>query len=204
MNATPKPPTLHDFRGFDPALETIEYPAPGAPELARQIVGLLAAAGWTAEADADRGLDHGAWVPLLHLLPEADIPVVQVSLPRNLTGEDALALGRALSPLAVRQVLVVGSGSLTHNLHEVFNGSDEVGYAQEFVRWIHAAVRSADRDRLVRALEIAPHARRAHPTPEHYWPLLVAAGAGRLDAAQIIEGGMRYRVLCMDAFVFGQ
>jgi 4,5-DOPA dioxygenase extradiol len=198
-----QPRTLHDFRGFAPELHEIEYPAPGDPDLADGIVRRLRAGGWQAATDERRGLDHGAWVPLRHLLPDARVPVVQVSLPDTLDGAGALALGAALAPLSGEGVLVVGSGSLTHNLFEVFNGAGDMAYAQAFAGWIRAAVRDGDRRRLASALAVAPHARRAHPTPEHYWPLLVAAGAGRLDETTVLEGGTTHRVLVMDAFVFG-
>ena len=130
--------------------------------------------------------------------------MVQVSLPVDLDGERAHSLGRALSPLADAGVLVIGSGSLTHNLYEVFKGAEDTDYAEAFVRWIRDAVEAGDHERLKSALERAPHARRAHPTPEHYWPLVVAAGAGQMSPATVIEGGMTYEVLCMDAFVFGK
>ncbi|MEX0915472.1 MAG: class III extradiol ring-cleavage dioxygenase, partial [Wenzhouxiangellaceae bacterium] len=125
VTASARPETIHDFRGFDPALFDIRYPAPGNPELAGQIVERLRQAGWSADVDDHHGLDHGAWVPLLHLLPDAQVPVIQVSLPSDLNGEGAWRLGRALAPLSDAGVLVVGSGSLTHNLYEVFRGAED-------------------------------------------------------------------------------
>ena len=203
VSASDHPETIHDFSGFDPALYDIHYPAPGDPGLAERIVELLGDAGLPARTDPRRGLDHGAWVPLLHLLPEARVPVVQVSLPEDLDGENAWRLGRALSPLADGGVLVIGSGSLTHNLYEVFRGAEDTAYAEEFTGWIRAAVEAGDVERLKSALDIAPHASRAHPTAEHYWPLVVAAAAGQAGPATVLAGGMTYQVLSMDAFVFG-
>jgi len=205
VTARERPSTIHDFSGFDPALYDIEYPAVGHPVLAGRVVELLAQAGWTSAAtDRERGLDHGAWVPLLHLYPKADIPVVQLSLPETLTGEQSFNYGRALSPLAEEGVLIIGSGSLTHNLRHVFQGTDNIQYALEFRQWIREAVEAGDSGRLREALTLAPHAREAHPTPEHYWPLVVAAGAsGEGARARVIDGGMTYGVLAMDAFVFG-
>lgn len=203
VTASARPETLHDFHGFDSALLDVRYPAPGDPALAEQTVERLRRAGWPAEVDDRRGLDHGAWVPLLHLLPDAQVPLIQVSLPSRLNGEGAWRLGRALAPLSRAGVLVVGSGSLTHNLYEVFRGAEDSDYAEEFAQWIRDAARGADVERLKSALVDAPHARRAHPTPEHFWPLLVAAGAGSLETVTVLEGGMRYQVLAMDAFVFG-
>ena len=110
------PATVHDFGGFDPALRQIQYPAPGAPDVAARAIELLRAAGWDAQPDAAQGLDHGVWVPVRYLFPQADVPVFQVSLPAGVGPAQALALGRALQPLRDEGVLIVGSGSLTHNL----------------------------------------------------------------------------------------
>lgn len=206
VTASPRPRTIHDFGGFDRALYRIEYPAPGHPELAARAVELLRAAGRDAAGDEQRGLDHGAWVPLLHLYPDADVPVFQVSMPASLDAESAIAFGEALAPLAEEGVLIVGSGSLTHNLYEFrMGGTEEEDYAVEFTQWIREAVNAGDRDRLRQALEIAPHARRAHPTAEHFLPLPVAAGAASaLQPATVVEGGITHGVLAMDAFVFGR
>jgi 4,5-DOPA dioxygenase extradiol len=200
-----QPETIHDFGGFGAALHAINYPVAGHPALAERAVDLLQAAGWPAEADEHRGLDHGAWVPLMHLYPQADVPVFQVSLPARLDAEGAWALGQALAPLAGEGVLIVGSGSLTHNLSEVdFDQGRAADYAVEFSQWIRSAALRGDAERLRHALSLAPHARRAHPTAEHFWPLLVAAGAAEpTGPVTVIEGGVTYAVLSMDAFVFG-
>ena len=200
-----RPDTIHDFGGFDPALYRLSYPAHGHAALAQRTVDLLNEAGWSAQADAHRGLDHGAWVPLMHLFPDAAVPVVQVSLPARLGAESAWAFGQALEPLADEGVLVVGSGSLTHNLYEFRNGhGEDEAYVPEFAAWVRDAVEQGDRERLLRTLDAAPHARRAHPTPEHFWPLLVAAGAaGAMLPVQVIEGGVTHGVLAMDSYAFG-
>jgi 4,5-DOPA dioxygenase extradiol len=204
---TSRPQTIHDFGGFAPALYQLQYPAPGAPDVAMRAIALLREAGYPAEPDAEWGLDHGAWVPMLYLYPQADAPVFQVSLPARLDGERAYAFGQALAPLAAEGVLIVGSGSLTHNLHEVrFDAPDASGEAHvtEFADWIQRVVSARDHDRLRQLMALAPHARRAHPTAEHLWPLLVAAGAaGQQAAAQRIDGGIRHGVLSMDGYVFG-
>lgn len=125
-----QPQTIHDFGGFDPALYRIEYPARGHPALAGKALDALIAAGWAAMADERRGLDHGAWVPLLHLYPQAEVPVFQVALPSRLDAESAWAFGQALTPLADDGVLIVGSGSLTHNLGDFRGGHGaELPYA---------------------------------------------------------------------------
>lgn len=205
VTTSQRPPTIHDFHGFDPALYEIGYPVDGAPRLALQALDLLRKAGWRAHTDSERGLDHGAWVPLRHLFPAGEIPVFQVSLPLRLDPHAAYEFGRTLAPLAEEGVLIVGSGSLTHNLREFRTECTEVqAYVLEFAHWIGNAVRTGDHARLTEALSLAPHAARAHPTAEHYLPLLVAAGAAEpASPASVIEGGVRYGVLSMDSFVFG-
>lgn len=201
---TPAPQTLHDFGGFAPALDALNYPAPGAPGPAQRAIDLLRAAGWPAEADPAWGLDHGAWVPLRYLYPRADVPVFQVSLPARLDGASAFVFGQALAPLAQEGVLIVGSGSLTHNLGEVRFGAPldpPEPYVREFVAWVAQTLRSQDHAQLVQVMTLAPHARRAHPTAEHLWPLLVAAGAGGALATRV-DGGFTHGVLSMDAYLF--
>jgi len=206
VTAASQPETIHDFGGFPAALYRIRYPAPGAPELAARAAQLLAALGKPVSLDESRGLDHGAWVPLLHMYPNADVPVVQVSLPDDSAAAQAFALGRALAPLAQEGVLVIGSGSLTHNLYELRMGDAQAaGYAVEFTHWSRAAVRRGDSDALLHAMERAPHAQRAHPTSDHFLPLLVAAGAAtHAGPVTVLDGGIRHGVLAMESYVFGQ
>jgi 4,5-DOPA dioxygenase extradiol len=208
VGTTMQPETIHDFGGFDPALYQLRYPVQGNAALARRTIDRLNAAGWPAQADERRGLDHGAWVPLLHLFPQADIPVYQVSLPSRLDAEKAWAFGQALAPMADEGALIVGSGSLTHNLYEfrAAHGSEDASeaYVAAFAAWVREAVEQGDGARLRRTLSDAPDARRAHPTAEHFWPLLVAAGAAdSLQPARVIEGGIVHGVLAMDSYAFG-
>ena len=198
------PETIHDFGGFPAPLYQLQYPAPGAPTLAQDAARLLEQAGFAVALDERRGLDHGAWVPLRYLFPQADMPVFQVSLPQDIDAAGALRLGQALAPLRERGVLVVGSGSLTHNLYEFRQHIRDPEYAQHFADWVRDAVAARDVAALVDYRRRAPHAERAHPTEEHYLPLLVAAGASfGTDAARLVEGGMTYGVLSMDSFAFG-
>lgn len=202
---TLQPQTVHDFGGFPASLYALQYPAAGQPELAREAARLLAAAGFATQLDERRGLDHGAWVPLMHLLPEADVPVFQVALPFNLDTRQALMLGQALAPLREQGVLIVASGSMTHNLYELRqSASAPEAYAREFAAWVKTAVLANAIDSLVHYRSEAPHAERAHPTEEHFLPLLTALGAqGDGDTAQLIDGGMTYGVLSMDSYVWG-
>ncbi len=206
ITATARPDTIHDFGGFPRALHAIQYPAPGSPELAVRTRHLLSSHGIAASLDSRRGLDHGAWVPLLHMYPDADVPVVQVSVPFDTDETRALKLGRALAPLAAEGVLIVGSGSLTHNLYEFRTGdAKEASYAREFSEWIRDAVARGDTHRLEQALNQAPHAGRAHPTTEHFLPLLVAAGAAsETTPSTVLDGGIRHGVLAMESYVFGR
>jgi 4,5-DOPA dioxygenase extradiol len=196
--------TIHDFSGFPAPLYAQRYDAPGSPALAQRAVALLKDAGITAGIDGCRGLDHGAWVPLRYLKTRADVPVLQVSLPHDIDAAGALRLGQALAPLRERGVLVVGSGSLTHNLYEFRQHIADPEYAQAFATWIGDAVQRHDIKALVDYRHRAPFATRAHPTEEHYLPLLVALGASTDDdLPRRIAGGMTYDVLSMDSFGFG-
>lgn len=198
------PDTIHDFGGFPPALYALRYPAPGHPALAMRTIEVLNDAGWGAQDDGQRGLDHGAWVPMNYLFPQADVPVFQVSLPVHLTARRAYALGQALAPLAEEGVLILGSGSLTHNLYEVApDHRHSADYVQAFADWIAQVLADGDHERLQQVMSQAPQAGRAHPTPEHLWPLLVAAGAaGPSRPATRLQGGISHGVLAMDAYCF--
>lgn len=208
VGTSPRPPTVHDFGGFPAALYELSYPVSGHAGLAQRAIEQLTAAGWSAQSEDQRGLDHGAWVPLLHLYPDADVPVFQVSLPSRLDAHRAWSFGQALAPLADEGVLIVGSGSLTHNLYEFRLGhAHEEAYVAEFAAWVRDAVERGDKSRLLRALDEAPSAQRAHPTTEHFWPLLVAAGAAdtrfQPGSAVVIDGGITHGILSMDSYVFG-
>lgn len=210
-----KPETIHDFGGFDPRLYQMQYQADlgiAGTESAQAAIKLLANAGWDPVVTDRWGLDHGAWVPLTYLYPEADVPVFQISLPAGLSLPQALAYGQALSGLRSQGVLIMGSGSLTHNLSE-FRGDRVMDtpispYVPEFVNWVREVVASGDAQKLCRTSEEAPHARRAHPTDDHYQPLLVAMGAsmhaGQASPAHLVDGGVAYGILSMDSFVFGE
>lgn len=198
----PQPATWHDFGGFPPALYQLQYPAPGAPALAQEVLTMLQAAGLAAQGDAQRPFDHGAWVPLMHLFPEADLPVVQVALPVGAGPAEVYAMGAALRGLRSQGVLVMGSGSMTHNLADFFGGAREPApYVLEFSRWIESALERGDLNALLNYRSLAPHAERAHPTEDHFLPLFFALGAAGDDLhANYLSREVVYGMLAMDAF----
>jgi 4,5-DOPA dioxygenase extradiol len=200
-----QPETVHDFGGFPAVLYTLRYPAAGHPQLATEAARLLAQAGWRVGFDARRGLDHGAWVPLLHLLPNANLPVFQVSMPVDLDATGALQLGRALASLRAQGVMILASGSMTHNLHELDQpGAAVADYVVEFTHWVRQVVTTHDTERLVNYRKLAPHAQRAHPTEEHFLPLLVAVGASSDgEVMQVVDGGVTYGVVSMESYAWG-
>ncbi|MDP2372673.1 class III extradiol ring-cleavage dioxygenase [Reyranella sp.] len=170
-----KPDTIHDFYGFPDALYRLRYAAPGAPELAERVARLTGAAH-----DPHRGLDHGAWVPAMLGWPEADIPIFQLSVQPDQNPAHHIALGRKLSALREEGVLVMGSGSATHNLRALVRGgvdSEPEPWAQEFDDWLAEAVEKGDEAALADYRAQAPNASDAHPTDEHFLPLHVAYGA---------------------------
>ncbi|MFC5299945.1 dioxygenase [Azospira restricta] len=200
------PATVHDFHGFPPALAAIRYPAPGAPALADEIAATLAAAGFAARVDRQRGLDHGAWIPLRLLYPEADVPVLTLSLQAHRGAEHHLRLGRALTGLPAAGVLLVASGNLTHNLADFRLGggdADTLAYVGRFADWVWQQLERGSAEALLRYRGLAPDAARAHPSEEHLLPLFVALGAAGNDwRAERIYSGIDDRVLAMDSFAF--
>lgn len=183
------PGVMHDFGGFPEALYALDYPAPGSPELAVEAAGRLAKAGLEATLDPERPLDHGAWVPLRYLRPEADLPVVQLSLPRPRTPELLLAAGRALAPLRESGVLILGSGGIVHNLHRLdWDGvSGPQPWAAAFERWVQERLATGD-EAALKGWRGAPGASESVPTSEHLDPLFVALGAADGPPERLYEG----------------
>ena len=207
VGIAPRLDTIHDFGGFPRELYALRYPATGCPEAAREVVGAIAAAGLSVAEDPVRGLDHGAWVPLRLMFPDADVPVVPLSIQPHAGPGHAHALGRALADLRARGFLLVASGNLTHNLRDYFvaaqSGGTTPDYVREFADWVWGRLAEHDSDALLDYRRRAPSATRAHPTEEHLLPLYVALGAaGPAFEAERIHSGIDDYVLAMDAFAF--
>lgn len=175
LGATRPVPLVYDFFGFPERYYATKYPSPGAPELASRVRDLLRQRNISVADDPDRGLDHGAYVPLVAMYPKANVPVLQLSMPR-LDARELFELGRALAPLREEKVLVFGSGFLTHNMRYAFRPGVPQ-WARDFDTWAEDALSRVDVDALIDFESRAPAARMALPTWEHYAPVLVAAGA---------------------------
>ena len=199
-----KPETIHDFYNFPEALYRLRYPAPGAPELAQRAQALLKDAGFTAGIDGCRGLDHGAWSPLLYMYPKHEVPVVQISVQPGLGPRHHVELGKAVRKLSDEGVLIIGSGHMTHNLRDWGRGTKEPQpYAREFQDWVKQKLEQKDVDSLVDYRSRSPHGVRAHPTDEHFLPLFFALGAasGKSKPERVYDA-IDSGVLAMDAYVF--
>ncbi|MFZ2162674.1 MAG: class III extradiol ring-cleavage dioxygenase [Sideroxyarcus sp.] len=208
LGTTVQPETIHDFRGFPEELYRVQYPAPGAQQMAQAATQLLRQANIPVQLDAQRGLDHGAWVPLSIMFPQADIPVAQLSLQPEQTPSWHVALGRALQPLREQGVLIVGSGSLTHNLRAVFKhpqGERAPVWVTDFCDWVAERITEGDVDALCAYRTLAPYAELNHPTEEHLFPLFVALGAASsVETAQHLNRVMTFGMLAMDAWLFDE
>jgi 4,5-DOPA dioxygenase extradiol len=202
VSAAAQPETIHDFSGFPAPLYRLTYPAPGSPELATEVAALVPGIA----IDHQRGLDHGAWSPLRTMYPDADIPVIQLAVMPQAGAEAHYQLGQQLQALPGDGVLIIASGGLTHNLGDVvFDAADGLvlPYAMEFRDWFVAALENHDLPALLDWRRRAPHAARAHPSPEHLLPLFVALGAAGANAAvRIAHRDYQLAALSLDAFVF--
>lgn len=206
VSAAERPETIHDFYGFPPELYRLRYPAPGAPQLAERVAGLMKQNGLRADIDPGRGLDHGAWTPLILMYPEADIPVTQFSIQSRLGPAHHVRLGEALRPLRDEGVLIFASGGATHNLRELSRQRGNPvpqAWTAEFNEWLATALQSRRMEDLVDYRARAPHAVRNHPTDEHLIPLFVALGAGDPGGkTQRLHSSIDSGVISMDAYRF--
>ncbi len=185
-----RPPMLYDYSGFPPESYEIQWPAPGDPALAQRVQSCLAAAGIASAADGARGFDHGTFVPLKLTYPDADVPVVQLSLKAGLDPAEHVAIGRALSPLRDEGVFIIGSGMTFHNLR-AFRDPRARPVAETFDAWLRetGTAEASERDRRLVGWADAPSARAAHPREEHLIPLMVIAGAAGSDRGTVAYNG---------------
>lgn len=204
VTASPQPGVIHDFQGFPPPLYDLDYRSPGDLPLARRILSTLAGAGITALLDAERPLDHGAWAPLLHLFPEADRPVLQLSQPLDRTPQSLYAMGQALAPLREEGLLILGSGGLVHNLRRLEWDSTAAPelWASDFEAWAMAQLQAGDADPLLNWRKQGPESQRAHPTSEHWDPLLVALGAAGNAIPHTVFEGWEHRNLSLRSLIW--
>ncbi len=206
----PKPGMIYDFGGFQPELYQMTYPAPGSPPVASVVLEGLKAAGFAAEAVSERGYDHGAWTILKLMFPDADIPVVQVSIQPQEDASHHFALGKALAKLRDSNILVIGSGHITHNLRAVFAAMRHghvdqtmVAKTKAFTGWIADHLVKGEIDEVLNWRTHAPHALENHPTPEHLMPLFVAAGAGgEKSSAKLLHKSVQHGLLQSDIWEF--
>jgi 4,5-DOPA dioxygenase extradiol len=203
VTGTDRPPLIYDFAGFPEALYRIRYPAPGAPDVAARAVALLGSAGFRADIEPTRGLDHGAWVPLRLAWPAADVPVVQIAVP-DAAPEALLRFGAALAPLRDDGVLLLASGGVVHNLGRVRFGAPDSAtsdrWAAEFDAWCAERIEALDAEGLAR-WQSAPGAALAAPTPEHLDPLLIAIGARSPgDRVETLHTGFQHGTIGMRSF----
>ncbi|MEC0371039.1 DODA-type extradiol aromatic ring-opening family dioxygenase [Paenibacillus chibensis] len=196
--------TIYDFGGFQDELYRMTYPAPGDRPLSEQIQSLFAKHGIPSRLDGERGLDHGAWAVLKLIYPDADIPVVALSVNRDLTNEQQYEIGKALSELREQDVLIIGSGGTVHNLRSVnwrAQGVDE--WAGAFDQWLESKLEAWDTEALFQYEELAPYARMAVPTSEHFVPLLIAMGSGDANRqAQLLHRSYQYGNLSLSCWQF--
>jgi 4,5-DOPA dioxygenase extradiol len=203
VNAVAVNETIHDFRGFPPELYQMRYPAPGSPLVAGEVAERLEEVGFECFVDEERGLDHGAWVPLSLMWPEAQVPVLQLSVQTELGPDHHLRMGRALEPLTGEGVLVLGSGSFTHDLSSIRGGEQDPEWVSGFADWMDQAITENREDELIHYRERAPFAAKNHPTEEHLLPLFVAFGAaGEGARAERLHSSTEHDVLRMDAYRF--
>lgn len=204
---------IHDFGGFPEALYALRYDAPGDVALSKEVANLLKQAGIGATWTEQGGLDHGIWTALMHLYPHADVPVVPVSLTPNASPQQVFEMGRALAALRHKGVLVIGSGSLTHNLQRLFQRPNPAGAAEEpdcaqFRAWVQRTAEGGLWPELLDYRRLAPHAEAMHPTDEHWLPFYFAAGAASegeqpWPVARRLHGSVTHGHLAMDAYGFG-
>ncbi|MDF2867573.1 MAG: Extradiol ring-cleavage dioxygenase [Gammaproteobacteria bacterium] len=205
VTASLKPQLIYDFSGFPTALYQLQYPCPGSPQLAQQLVAQLSKAGIPAVLNSQAGLDHGVWIPLLRLFPSAQIPVIQISLPYPSSLAHIFNIGQALQSLRQEGVLLIGSGSATHNLSALnwqnLQSTTDT-WATTFMTWLKQKIQQDSLDQLFSYQSLAPYVTKAHPTAEHFYPLFFTLGGKtNRDVAEILTDSYYYGNLSMFSFI---
>ena len=200
-----QPDTMHDFWGFDRRLYSIDYPARGAPQLAEKVVQLLEDAGISSSSTPSRGLDHGTWNPLMLMYPSANIPVTQLSIQPRLTPSYHLQIGKILAPLRQEGILILASGSATHNLRDFGKyplDAPPPAWVENFSQWLSTALQQKDESALLNYRQLAPYAKKNHPSEEHLLPMFVALGATESTNIVELHSSYTYGVLSMASYAF--
>lgn len=199
--------TIHDFYGFPQELYKIQYPATGCPEVAKEVAAALRIAGFDVADDSQHGLDHGAWQPLRQMFPDADVPIVPLSMQTHAGPVHAFKLGRALAPLTEKNIWVIASGNITHNLRDwqlaASTGGQTPAYVHRFADWVQDKLSSHDTTALLNYRQHSADGRQAHPSEDHLLPLFVAIGAaGEGASPQAFYRGVNDYVIAMDGYAF--
>ncbi len=204
ITGSTQPETIHDFSGFPKQLYELRYPAPGDPALTARVAQLLSEAGYPAKIDPTRGFDHGVWNPLLLMYPQADIPVIELSVQPKRDARWHYQIGKALAPLSDEDILIIGTGNLTHNLREAFKGhhTETPAWVTAFAEWVAEQIKQNNIENLLNWQTLAPYAHENHPTPEHFLPFFTALGAGGGAVAQHLHQDTVLGVLAMDSYAF--
>jgi len=198
------PESIHDFYNFPAHMYNIKYPASGHPELAGNIATLFKNKGITAILDERQGWDHGVWIPLRLMYPQANIPIVQVSINTRLGAKAMYEFGQLLAPLREQNILIIGSGGISHNLPEIFkkpSTPNRVQMVNEFTQWVEQTLLAQDTAALLDYLNQAPHVLFNHPTQEHFLPLFAAMGAGGTQVKKLFSD-TEMNILALDAYKF--
>jgi 4,5-DOPA dioxygenase extradiol len=198
------PETIHDFGGFSPELYQLQYPAPGSNRVARLLIKLLNENNVEAKADDSRGWDHGAWVPLRHLRPQADKPLVQLSLNAEMSPDDLIHLGQVLQKARQKNIAIICSGAVTHNLYDIRQGHHLVAkYAKLFEEWVRTVVVEGNIEDAKQPHIKSLHYEQAHPTPEHYLPLLIAMSASdEREKVTVLSSPILHHSISMESYVW--
>jgi 4,5-DOPA dioxygenase extradiol len=199
--------TIHDFYGFPEALYQLQYPATGSPEISQEVVAALTAAGFEVAVDSLHGLDHGAWQPLRQMFPDAEVPIVPLSMQTHAGPAHAYRVGQVLSTFTERNIWVVASGNITHNLRDwqvaAASGGQAPAYVSRFADWVHAQLYAQDFDALINYRQCSADGRQAHPSEDHLMPLFVALGAaGEGAKPEAFYRGVNDYVIAMDGYAF--